>query len=325
MADTKNSSGVVSVSANNPISDQDLAENTCRDNDIDTDRSTTSDLVNNTANDTAAADDVEEPVEEEHEDEYDADDDKQENAVWGAVFGELYEGEDISEGEWVTDDDEEDNCDSIATEEEGADQHAFELRCTKCASILSSRAMSVMLCADASKKLYSVDVVPSGVLKEIGQPYKIETCTCLVRDQKCTACNQRVGYHVEKACMFCLEDNNNAQYWIFDNMEHVAGVSTKHLVYELPLNHAPPERPKPTDIPDHLTCGICCDLFFDPVNVCQGKHTFCRACISREVDARGCCPLDRNPVTMATCTDAELIQVQVTELLANLDPCESHQ
>mmetsp|Transcript_17254 Transcript_17254/g.45598 ORF Transcript_17254/g.45598 Transcript_17254/m.45598 type:complete len:120 (+) Transcript_17254:1111-1470(+) len=44
-------------------------------------------------------------------------------------------------------------------------------------------------------------------------------------------------------------------------------------------------------------CVICmARTMWRPTRVTRCGHTFCFGCISREVDMRGCCPLDRLPV-----------------------------
>ena len=57
-------------------------------------------------------------------------------------------------------------------------------------------------------------------------------------------------------------------------------------------------------------------MFYEPVTICKGEHTFCRACLSREIDAHKCCPLDRNPITFADPVPATQIQARVDDLLA---------
>jgi len=106
------------------------------------------------------------------------------------------------------------------------------------------------------------------------------------------------------------------RYWMFDDPTALRSKETEHDVYKLPLNHAPVDRPKPVEVPDELECPVCCDLFYEPVTICKGEHTFCRACLSREIDARKCCPLDRNPITSADPVPATQIQASLDALLA---------
>ena len=103
---------------------------------------------------------------------------------------------------------------------------------------------------------------------------------------------------------------------MFDDPTAIHANPTERDIYQLPLNHAPADRPKPEDVPDALECPVCRDLFYEPVTICTGEHTFCWACLSREIDARGCCPLDRNPVTFADPVVATQIQARVDALLA---------
>lgn len=223
-----------------------------------------------------------------------------------------------AEGEESDADDYSDYSDCVDEEEMGG--YAHELRCAgpSCNVLFTDRAMAVVLCADVSKKLFSVDVPLADTVIESSSARKLTSCCCEVRDVSCQRCTLRVGYHVVNACVFCLElSDNNAQYWMFDDPNAVNMTMTELEIYELPLNHAPLSRPtvdqSKAPLPDNLRCSICCDVFYKPMSVCNGEHTFCRVCILREIDGRKCCPLDRNLITCQDLVVAHEIESAVNK------------
>lgn len=226
-----------------------------------------------------------------------------------------------SDDGWSDYDDDGDGVEALGdASDEPVTPCATVLACTHCTHVFTDRAMSVQLCADETARLHSVDVPFAGGVEEQGAPFKIATCSCIIRRTACGACGISVGYHVVGACTFCTDlSDNNSQYWMFK--KNTAAESTTLALYDLPLNHAPhsmPFIPGPTEdaaVIDSLTCTICGDLMYTPARVgCQAGHTFCRVCISREVDARHSCPLDRQALTFQQVAIAEDVQQQLNKV-----------
>jgi len=68
---------------------------------------------------------------------------------------------------------------------------------------------------------------------------------------------------------------------------------------------------------DDLYCPICAELMRSAVTLhCTPKvtHVFCRRCITRQVDMKRCCPLDRNPAVHAQLKPNKGIEKKVQDL-----------
>jgi len=181
---------------------------------------------------------------------------------------------------------------------ECTDEEVWELRCAAsegCGCTLTLRGMSVWLIAERSTTLYSSDI-PTEFLRE-GDKLTIETCECNARHVLCNRCSGQVGYHVTKPCVSCEMAGHNGHYWLF----HARSVRAEKRGFrwsELPYNGSPQRQASEDCQPSEAQCLICAaSPMWRPMRVRGCGHVFCFGCISREVDARGKCPLDRLPIT----------------------------
>ena len=199
-------------------------------------------------------------------------------------------------------------ADALDIESEGesedeaeGDPGVLQLACACCRNVLSHRGMSVFLVADPASSLYSTDI-PTDELRESQERKLIATCDCFALAVECSRCGTQVGYHVVRPCAICAQSDHNGMYWL---LEHLAVVATDRGLRwsELPYNGAttlPDEEDKDNAITD-IDNDICCICATRPMwrrtRVEGCRHEFCFGCISRELDARGACPLDRRPIT----------------------------
>lgn len=222
---------------------------------------------------------------------------------------------------------EEDQDDSDDGDSIHVDPPVHELSCCSCSRTLTKRGMSVFLIADPTVGLYSTDI-PTDGSREFGSPQPIDTCECLIRRLRCSDCSSDVGYHVVQPCEACCLHEHNGHYWLFS----AAAVHARERVCEGNLSAATPltwsqlayngveegfesdeDRPQQqvdenelearADSPRAADVDIC-PICFCPIKrrtrlLIACGHEFCFGCISREVDARGRCPLDRLPLTRA--------------------------
>ena len=199
-------------------------------------------------------------------------------------------------------DSEQDDDDSMAS----ADGPVLALTCKCCGTTVSERGLQVFLVADPTSSLYSTDI-PTDELRE-GEQKVIATCDCFTRTVHCCQCQSAVGYHVLRPCAVCGQGENNGHYWLFDQGAVVA--KERGMMWStLPYNGATStDSEAAADLVSNGACNVedtadesCCICAASPmwrrtrVEGCQ--HEFCFGCISREVDARGACPLDRRPIT----------------------------
>lgn len=206
------------------------------------------------------------------------------------------EMEEASEGDEDQDEDE---------DEEFEDEDAvevWELRCAAtegCHVSLSLRGMAVRLVAEISTVLFSSDIPSEAV--GLGAVRVIETCSCQARHVICGGCRAAVGYHVVKPCELCALAGHNGHFWLFPSSS-VTGSKRGLLWSELPYNgRTQPEVDGADAEPAAAApeaCLICAAApMWRPTRLGDCGHVFCFGCISREVDARGRCPLDRRPAT----------------------------
>jgi len=89
---------------------------------------------------------------------------------------------------------------------------------------------------------------------------------------------------------------NNGHYWLFDR--GTMGMPRGMRWSELPYNgRTAPEQPVDC-VDEGESCCICAaQPMWRRTRVRGCGHEFCFGCISRELDARGACPLDRSPIT----------------------------
>ena len=170
------------------------------------------------------------------------------------------------------------------------------LRCKRCDASLSERGMEVHLVADIMSTLYSTDI-PSDAVTDTGLAKPIPTCECTACCVACRQCGSVCGYHVVKPCDVCLTQGNNGHYWLF-NQADVVAIERGCAWSALPYNGASPVDEIASAAPSSEICCICAaSPLWRPTRVRGCNHRFCFGCISREVDARGACPLDRRPCT----------------------------
>ena len=187
---------------------------------------------------------------------------------------------------------EEDDDDSISES-----PPVMNLLCTNCETTLTTRGMEVFLVAEPSSKLYSTDI-PSDSVREGGRKI-IDTCECDARALHCVGCQSYVGYHVRQPCRVCGSADHNGHFWLF-SADDVSSMRRDNLTWaDLPYNGAEEDVTAPDDeqLEPEATCAVCAAApMWRPTRVPGCGHVFCFGCISREVDMRGCCPLDRRPV-----------------------------
>lgn len=205
---------------------------------------------------------------------------------------------------------EENESDSI--EEEDESPPVYKLRCKACEATLTLRAMQVFLVADVSTSLFSTDI-PSSNVREGGEKV-IPTCACYARHVHCINCEGAVGYHVRTPCEMCGASDHNGHFWLFEEQYVESQPREDGLRWDgLPYNGADEDgeevdangsQPAAMDgSADGGAGGECLVCFASPmwrptwVAGCPPEHIFCFGCISREVDMRGRCPLDRRPAT----------------------------
>ena len=172
--------------------------------------------------------------------------------------------------------------------------------------------MQVFLVADVRTSLFSTDI-PSSNVRE-GEEKVIPTCACYARHLHCVQCDGAVGYHVRTPCDLCGESDHNGHFWLFEE-EFVNGEPRGDGLRwdSLPYNGADEDsehlahdgvsQAVPMGAVATSSAGECLVCFASPiwrptrVAGCPPAHIFCFGCISREVDMRGSCPLDRRPAT----------------------------
>ena len=213
------------------------------------------------------------------------------------------EDDDNAEDAWGSDDEE----DGLAA------APVLAVKCASCHMILSERGMAVHLVADFRCTLYSTDIPSSHVRSGTAKP--IPTCECAAVKTHCVRCEQEVGYRVVAPCEGCLLGGNNGHYWLFD--QGVTAESRGFSWGQLPYNgdtqpvmlSDEPAVDVAVDDDDGAegTCAVCASCpMWRPTRVTVCGHVFCYGCISREVDARGACPLDRR-----RCTRDQLVATAV--------------
>ena len=188
------------------------------------------------------------------------------------------------------------------------------LRCAACSAELSTRGMQVFLVADNSS-LFSTDI-PSDAIEE-GGAHPITTCECAARDVLCRFCKTVVGYHVTRPCQLCSAAEHNGHFWLFCE-ESIAFEERGILWDALPYNGQPEDdRRAPaatveeeaagmaTGEDDEAACAVCTSAPMWRPHRFPCGHAFCFGCASREVDMRGCCPLDRLPATRESLVPCE--------------------
>ena len=213
----------------------------------------------------------------------------------------------------------EDESDESGYDDDIGNSPVFDLACQECSKTLTRRAVEVCLCVDQSKQLYSTDIPTDAVA--LGDATTIESCECLSNDVHCSRCRREgrssvVGYHVTVPCAVCAGSGHNDMYWLF----HADAVTSapRDLVWSrLAYNGDDDASAAPADAAGSAggearaaqsgerggeeggsACCICAASPLWRATRIAGcaPHEFCFGCISREVDARGRCPLDRNPV-----------------------------
>ena len=174
-----------------------------------------------------------------------------------------------------------------------ADPEVYTLACAACERQLSRRAQSVSLVAEAATKLYSTDI-PSADIREVAGERTIDTCECRICSVQCGACDAVCGYHVVRPCSPCGQSEHNGHFWLF-HAENVVGTQRLDAEDEpmrwsaLPYNGVEEAPAEEADL-----CPVCAAPIMERTRVLAAcRHEFCFGCISREVDARGRCPLDR--------------------------------
>jgi len=174
-----------------------------------------------------------------------------------------------------------------------ADPEVYTLACAACERQLSRRAQSVSLVAEAATKLYSTDI-PSADIREVAGERTIDTCECRICSVQCGACDAVCGYHVVRPCSPCGQSEHNGHFWLF-HAENVVGTQRLDAEDEpmrwsaLPYNGVEEAAAEEADL-----CPVCAAPIMERTRVLAAcRHEFCFGCISREVDARGRCPLDR--------------------------------
>jgi hypothetical protein len=170
----------------------------------------------------------------------------------------------------------------------------LNIHCTGCDSVLSERGMRVFLVAEPETSLYSTDIPSPGVREGGDEP--IPTCACAACKLHCTSCEAEVGYHVLRPCSLCSSAGHNGHFWLFS--KGVSSAPRGSLVWSsLPYNGASSEDAAADNSVD--ACLVCASApMWRPTRVPCG-HVFCFGCISREIDMRGQCPLDRIAATRA--------------------------
>ena len=132
-------------------------------------------------------------------------------------------------------------------------------------------------------------------------------CACSACCVECASCRSVVGYHVLVPCELCAASEHNSHFWLFHSANVDAaesGVRWSALPYNgaAANNEGEPAGDEPDADAEREVCCICaaCPLW-RPTRIagCPPSHRFCFGCISREVDARKVCPLDRRPITRA--------------------------
>ena len=212
------------------------------------------------------------------------------------------------------------------SEADMTDEPVYSLECMHCSESLCVRGMKVLLVADTHSahtqthshthslphELFSTDI-PSLSLTTAGTPHPIDTCSCTAEQTICGHCSSVVGYHVLQPCAICSEEDHNSHYWMF----HSTAVNSRmqDITWgDVTYNGSPHtdadtdaacvtvtvsgDRGGVSDDAAEVSCCICASTpIFRPTRVSSCGHIFCFGCVSREVDARGRCPLDRLAVT----------------------------
>lgn len=179
----------------------------------------------------------------------------------------------------------------------------MQLRCANtdknCSVTLTMRGMKVYLVTDPSSALFSSDI-PTEAVRE-GDRLELSTCACHAHRLHCAECATQVGYHVVEPCRICASAEHNGHFWLFDAA--VVRAEPRGMLWsELPYNGA---EDGDADLAEDgqlqaERCVICLSCpMWRPTRVRGCGHVFCFGCISREVDARGRCPIDRLPIKRA--------------------------
>ena len=187
------------------------------------------------------------------------------------------------------------------------DPPVYAVECKACRRALSQRGMAVFLIAKPTTGLYSTDIPSEGNHREVGEPEQIDTCECLIRRLECAGCSAEVGYHVTRPCEACCLHDHNGHFWLFKAAaveaskrecrpaSEAEGAATL-LTWSMMSYNGAEASDEPLE--EGERCAICyCPIQQRTRLPCA--HEFCFGCVSREVDARGRCPLDRLPLTRA--------------------------
>lgn len=199
--------------------------------------------------------------------------------------------------------------DSESDYEEPPPPPVERLHCQQCDAILSERGMRVFLVAEPDSSLFSTDIPNTSAVRE-GAHHPIETCECHALALHCLGCNAAVGYHVLQPCQLCGSAEHNGHFWLFGGPSFAAdcvrATPRENLTWaDLPYNGAEADDASAAEAADasdddaEQRCAVClASPMYRPTRISGGcAHVFCFGCISREVDMRRCCPLDRRPVT----------------------------
>ena len=193
----------------------------------------------------------------------------------------------------VEDVEDEDDSEEPYSSDSSQDLAVLTLTC-HCGEILSKRGLQVSLVADPTRSLFSSDI-PTDALRE-GSARIIQTCSCAACSVHCRRCKQPVGYHVQRPCEICSAGEHNGHFWLFDQ-DGVSATPRGIVWSELPYNGASDPIDGSEQPHDSEICCICAAPMWRRTRVEGCEHEFCFGCISREVDARGACPLDRRQIT----------------------------
>lgn len=74
-------------------------------------------------------------------------------------------------------------------------------------------------------------------------------------------------------------------------------------------------------IPDELLCSICHDVALVEPKQCKNGHVFCKACITKWLEARSVCPIDRSALRADDLSDCLVVKAMISRLLVKCVNC----
>jgi hypothetical protein len=217
------------------------------------------------------------------------------------------------------------------------DEPVYDLLCRQCQALLSSRSMKVLLVANYSNELYSTDIpsdsittgapVPIDTCACVAQQSLCTSCRYVVGYHvllPCSDCgtqdhNSHFWLFHAGAVSPRVQDDVTWSQLSYNGSPRPDLVSTAPpppppAVHdsdsgddnngsstgaqgEVITSHVSATAPAADEYDEDCCCICAASPMFQPTQVSSCGHCFCFGCISREVDARRACPLDRLEVT----------------------------